>query len=476
MVTARDLLTLSAAAEPWIALALALALVAVGVDALLADRHERARPSLDAPMSLRTEWLLLAALLGLAMVPRVVGWKSGLTPAWWFSEVSVLPVDRMLREGTLWTQWYQQLHATRINLAFEATAVLPLLAGLQRVLGPRFGLSVLGGAVMGELAVALAWALGRRMRSQAFGLALAAMLAFSPLQLAWSRLSAMCTEAIVHVLAAMLVGYVAGRRSSVLLAVLAGLVAWTSLQQYYAARVSVPLAAVAMLAGAQRALRFGRGLVLVVVAGLTFGSVHLAVHPDTFAGTFWPGYREYVGNKGEGSLRELVERNRDTVVQQARSSLAYYFTARRTGPEWESNVRGSGPENGGLCLVPTALLGLVGLLSVCRRFASQWPWLAVVALGFALPALSATTARRLLVFDLAWCALAAHGLLAVVDGIGRRFGYAWRARATMAGMMLLAAWSSIAVLASSAAMPADYGKQIRSATPASATSSRAGAA
>jgi hypothetical protein len=458
MVTGEGLLALVAAIEPWVALALAAMLVAVGADAFLAARDEPARPPLDAPMSVRTERLLLAVVLVLGIAVRVVGWRSALTPAWWFSEVAVLPIDQWLHDGTLWEIWRRQLGATRIDVAYQATAVLPLLAGLQHLLGPRFGLSVLAGAIMGALAIVLAWALGRRMRSQAFGLAFAALVAFSPLQLMWSRLSAMCTEAIVHVLLAMLVGWIAGRRGSWLLAALAGLIAWTSFQQYYAARVSVPLALVALLAGAQRSLRLGRGVALVLVAGLAFGLTQRAVHQVTFAGGFWPTYREYVGNKGEQSLVELVQRNRDPVVHEARTTLTNYFTVRRTG--WGSDVRRAGPENGGLCLVPIALLGLVGLAAVCRRLRRQWPWLAMAALGLALPALSATTARRMLVFDLAWCAFAAHGLLAVLDGVGRRFTRAARARAAVAAVLALAVWSTIATLGASAAMSPKFGEHI----------------
>jgi hypothetical protein len=458
MTGAREVVALATVVEPWLALAIATAVVVVGADALLADRGDRAGTSLDAAIAPRTErWLLVAIVVAAALV-RVVGWQSALTPAWWFSEVAVLPIDKILHDGTFWETWHRQLLATHVDVAYEATAVLPVLAGLQRLLGPRFGLSVLAGAIMGTLAVVLAWALGRRMRSQAFGLALAAMVAFSPLQLVWSRLSAMCTESIVHLLLAMLVGYLAGRRGSLLLAAVTGLVAWTSFQQYYAARVCVPLAAVAMVAGAQRSMRFGRGLVLVLVAGLTFGLVHRAIHHVAFASTFWPSYQGYVGNKGERSLVELVRQNSDAVVHETQTSLTRYFTARRTG--WASTIERLGPTNGGLCLLPTALLGVVGLGVVLRRFRTQWPWLAVAALGLALPALSATTARRLLVFDLAWCAFAAHGLLAVVDGLGRRFSYATRGRAAIVVMMLLGAWSAMAVLATNAATAAGFGEHI----------------
>src|SRR5262249_49385951 len=39
----------------------------------------------------------------------------------------------------------------------------------------------------------------------------------------------------------------------------------------------------------------------------------------------------------------------------------------------------------------------------------------VAAAGLAVPILSYSSARRFLVFDIAWCALAAHGVLAIAD-------------------------------------------------------------
>ena len=102
MTTGERWLALAAAVEPWLAVGLVAVMVAVGAGALGAGRPGRAGPSLDAPILPRTERMLLALLLVLAVVLRVVGWQSALTPAWWFSEVAVLPVDRMLRDGTLW--------------------------------------------------------------------------------------------------------------------------------------------------------------------------------------------------------------------------------------------------------------------------------------------------------------------------------------------------------------------------------------
>ena len=122
----------------------------------------------------------------------------------------------------------RRLRTTTVLGPHDAGLVLPVLVALQTLVGPRFGLPVLCGAVFGTLSVVLAWALGRRMRSAAFGLAFAALVACSPLEVTWSRLSGFVVAATTHVLLALLVGWECGRRGSVLLALVAGLVAWAT--------------------------------------------------------------------------------------------------------------------------------------------------------------------------------------------------------------------------------------------------------
>src|SRR5262249_30867877 len=152
--------------EPWVGIAAGATAVTLAVDRLLGDPLERARPTLDAPLTPRTERRLLLLIVIAALLARVLGWQSGWTPPWWFGGVWVLPVDKIRNDGTLWTIWKRQLATTKIDVAHEATTILPLMAGLEVLLGPRFGLSVLAGALIGTLVVVLAWAVGRQMRSQ----------------------------------------------------------------------------------------------------------------------------------------------------------------------------------------------------------------------------------------------------------------------------------------------------------------------
>jgi hypothetical protein len=53
--------------------------------------------------------------------------------------------------------------------------------------------------------------------------------------------------------------------------------------------------------------------------------------------------------------------------------------------------------------------------SPCAHVRRDGIWLALATLGLLVPCFSKSTARRFLVFDLGWCALAAIGLLALLD-------------------------------------------------------------
>jgi hypothetical protein len=210
--------------------------------------------------------VLLAIVVTVALAVRVVGWDAAWTPAFWFAQVSTLFIDHWTRVGMLWSRWTDELGSMSVLGPHDAAMVLPVLVGLQSLVGPRFGLPVLSGAVFGTLSVVLAWALGRRMRSPAFGLVFAALLACSPLEVTWARLSGFIVAAPAHVLLGLLVGFQCGRRGSIALALVAGLVAWTSVYHYYPARVSLVLVPLAIVAGGFAARRTGRAVTLAVVA------------------------------------------------------------------------------------------------------------------------------------------------------------------------------------------------------------------
>jgi hypothetical protein len=450
-MTSETIIAFSATVEPWLLALVAAAVVVLLVDVLAHERSERRAPGLDAPIAPRTERALLAVLLVAAALVRVVGWDRALTPVFWFSEVPTLVVQRIIDAHAAWRTWIASFRATQVGWSHESVFGLPIQLGLQWALGARFGLPVLGGALYGVLSVLLAWALGRRVRSQAFGLVFAAFVAFSPLQLTWSRLGTYYIGAVPHVLLALLVGWSAGRRGSLVLALLTGLVAWTSLYHYYAARVAIPLAVVAIVAGSQRGWQPARGVVLALVAAAAFGGLAWWLHGHALRQALWPSYGGYAGNRGERTLTEFVMRNFESFRDQLWLAFDAYFHRRRTG--WSSDVWKPGMAEGGLVLLPLAILGVLGLAVVCVRWRRQWIWLVVAAAGVTLPTLSIMTARRALVFDVAWCAFAAHGLLALVDGALARFGRLARARVAIGATAGIALASVATVFTLSAALP-----------------------
>ncbi len=457
-MTSGALIHASAVLEPWVATIAVASLVVLVADWLRAGRRGGPAPSLDAAMSYRTERRLLMLIVVVAMLLRLVGWDWATTPLFWFCEISTLHIDHEMRDGTLWANWIRELHETQVIGPHDSAIMLPVIAAFQMLIGPRFGLPALTGALFGGIAVVFAWALGRRVRSQAFGLMLAWLVACSPLTLMWSRMSGFITAATAHLLLAMLIGWEAGRRGSVLLAIATGLVAWASIYQYYPARLAVPLGIAAILAGSQRAWRLPRGIVLATITVGVFFAVALLLHGHASIQALWPSYGGYAGNKGERTLAEFVASNLASFKAELGNTLERYFMLRRSG--WQSDVRRPGIENGGLVLVPIAVLGLVGLVAIVRHPRRRWLWLLLAAAGLAVPTLSVMTARRVLLLDLAWCAFAAHGLLALVDGLAAHRTRATRARIVAIVLAVVGAWSAAAVFVLSAALPATAGQHI----------------
>src|SRR5262249_26150313 len=100
-------------------------------------------------------------------------------------------------------------------------------------------------------------------------------------------------------------------------------------------------------------------------------------------------------------------------------------------------------------------------LARLRALRAWYLWLGLALGGLALPLLSVPTARRFLIFDLAWCALAAQGAL-VLAGIRPLVEMSPGARRTMfAGAGLaLAAWSGGGLALLCAALPPAHGTRI----------------
>jgi hypothetical protein len=349
--------------------------------------------------------------------------------------------------------------------------MMPVAVAFQRLLGPSLHLPVLIGAFFGTSGVLVAWWLGRAYESRAFGLLFAALVAISPLQIVWSRSGGICIGSVPHVLLVMALAFVAGRRASVPLAVVAGAAIWATLYQYFAARVAIPLGFLSLLAGVGAGSRRLRHAVLLLAVVLgTLAALYALARPPGLRATAWPSYGGYIGNKGERSLAEAVERSIDGVRREVPATLRAYFRETRTGKsvgQWtRSVVRGDdvftwGMEAGGLALAPVTVLGLLGLLACLARPWRRLLWLALAGSGVALTALSMVTARRLLVLDVAWCAFAARGVLVLADSLPLR-AISARAAARLTGgfLVVLGAWSFATVVLLHRVLPAPFGTVI----------------
>ena len=369
----------------------------------------------ETRLSGRREATLALVVLAVAILTRTL-WYAGETPRFWFSETATLHSAAALAQGTVWRDWKTTLGRTQVNWTHESALMMPVAVAMQAVLGPSLHLQLLVGAVWGVLAVVLAWLLGRQSRSPEFGLAFGALVAASPLQIAWSRLGGLHIGGGAHVLLALWLGYLAGKRGSILLAVLAGVSAWASVYHYYSARLALPLAFVGLVAGAYAARQHrGRTVALVATAALSLVTAFFVLSADAAWSTFWPDYLGYVGNRGTPDVLGLGHE----MVQALRSELPHalwlYFWRDRTLTDPVSGLALLRPAVGGLCLLPVAALGIVGVVVALRNLRRDGVWLTLVALGLLVPCFSKSTARRFLVFDIGWCALAAVGLVAVLD-------------------------------------------------------------
>ncbi|HLY38941.1 MAG TPA: hypothetical protein VKU61_12945, partial [Candidatus Binatia bacterium] len=326
-----------------------------------------------------------------------------------------------------------------------SAALLPVATVAQRVLGPSLELQGYIGAVFGVTGIGLAWLFGRVYRGPLFGVMFAGLLSTSLVELLWSRLGGTYLGGIPHVLAVLVLGFVAGRRNNVFAAILAGALTWLSLYNHYTARACFPLLYVAIAAGA---VHRRRPLVAIVVQSAVVTAVmvgaYLWLHDGSLRATLWPTMGGDVGNQGETTFRQLVERNWDASRNRFWKCIDIMFVSGRggRGGRW-----GWGLDAGGMLLAPAIVLGGLGvgfgLWGMTRNFLP----LAVAGVGLALAVLSEAEARKLVIFDLGWHFLAALGLYGLVHRIS-----GWRQRNAVvlvaaAAYAIAGAWGFAAVTA-----------------------------
>jgi len=428
-------------------------------------RGSPARPTAPADsLTVRAEiTLLILVLLGAAAV-RTVGYAGEHQPQWWFSQVTALWLDRMLHRGGLLAQWLQLVQGpaqgaetTQLSWTHTSALMLPVAALFQVALGPSFHLPLLIGCFWALLTIAAAWFVGRAMVSRSFGVCFAAFIAASPLQIAWSRIGTIVLGAGLHVLCVLWLCHRALAGGRVRFALFAAVAAWATLYNYLAARMAIPLAMVAMAVGhVDERVPIRRRVWLTTVFLLAFGLLVAAPWGADMWKVLWPRYPDAVGSRGERTLGELAASAALLARVHGPSVLESYFWARRAAPPGKLEGMDWGMASGGLCFVPVTLLGLVGLLATLKAWRRRLVWLAFAVMSLAIPCLSGPTARRLLVFDIAWCALASFGVLTLLRSPWLA-GLSPRALRLAMGtfFVTLGAWAFTTVTALDAALPAD---------------------
>src|SRR5262245_45619459 len=458
---AAHLLVASATVERLLGLAAALAAV------VLLFRAWRSSTPSRTPLTIgpRVERAAMLLILAWVLATRLAGLVSPQHPRVFFAEASVVYVADALATKDPGRHWLSQLGNVQVLAEHESPIQAPVAGVLQRLFGPSIELPSIAGTVWAVVAVLLAWRVGRALESPAFGILFAAMVAISPLQLAWAHIGGIHIGAAVGVLVALWIGWLAGHRGRIGLACLAGVVAWSSVYYYFAARVGIVLAFVALWAGWRRSGRgLGRlsGLMIAAGAGLVACVViHGLVSPQQ---RLWPTVQGYVGSSGESGATDWLRSAAAAVREQAPQAFGFYFWKERLGTmvqqvaaspsRWVGTLLAPGMSNGGLVLLPVLALGVIGLVACLRHPIERAVWLALAVGGLLPPIIAPPTARRFLVFDIAWAAFASLGLLWLLES--RLLTPAAPARRWQWGAMVLAGigcWSAAAVALSWSLLP-----------------------
>jgi hypothetical protein len=407
----------------------------------------------------------MLAIVAYVLITRLALLDAEAQPSWFFTQVGPLYVADALRQDDWGRQWLELLANAQVLWEHQSAVMAPVAAVAQLALGPSPSLPGVIGAWWSLLAVLLAWRLGRSVESPLFGVVFAGLVAVSPLQLTWARLGGIGVGAPVHVLVVLWAGWVVGRRSGVLGALLLGVLAWTSVYQYFAARIGFVLAPIALWAGWRRGQGGVRRLATLTLAfGVALAmcvALHHAVRPHQ---SLWPDYRGYAGNRGETTAWQLIANSVIDVRQNLGRTAKVYAWRDRMGPlaasltgrltPWTGTSLQPDVTGGGLALVPVVVLGALGLLHCLRYPVACGLWLAFAGVALLPIVLGAPTARRFIVFDVAWCAFAAFGLCALLRSrIGRGIGVRTRGWLVAGTIGVLGVWAAAAVAFGDASLP-----------------------
>lgn len=375
----------------------------------------------------RRELAFGALIVVVALAVRVILAHAAIPGAVSHSEILLLRAAQAIQDKVFGVDYWARFQSANMGgWPYDPPLLLPVAALFVKLLGSGPTTIVYFGAFWGMLAVLGAWGLGRALSKPSFGLTWAALLAVSPLQIAWSRIGHRSIAAPAHVLGAMLAGYFAGKRRSPFLALVAGVLGFLSFYTYEAARVCIPLSVLMAVWGGEPssdapALSWQRRVLLGTLIVATAVLPVLYITRASARTTLWPNFTGAVGNRGEQSILEILEKNSADVVSRAKGVVdAYFFQHRVTQPppsQWFFNRTA-----GGFVLFPVFVCGLLGLFVSLRRHRDrQSPRtrliLLLLGVGFVIPTFVSVAARRMLLFDSGWQAACAVGLLAVGEKI-----------------------------------------------------------
>ena len=424
---------------------------------------ERIESSLSLP---RQEYLYLSLIVIVALLMRIVGWNDGLNAPFYASQTTALYVDLALEQGDLWDQWlklFRNGHTIGTSWPHDSPIVMPVSIVFQMIFDPHFHLPVIIGAFWGVNSVFLAWLLGREIHSKLFGILFASFVAVSPLQLIWSRIGGIYITGSTYVLLVLCCAYLAGKRRNYLLAIMTGVLSWGSLYMYHPARVAIPLALIALFSGLiTTKTGLFKKITLLLCVLLTFCSIYILLNRErSLKQAFWPQYGGYTGNKGEATLRELLEKNAYEVRRQFFRSIDHYFIRDRTVIGDTNTPFKWGMQYGGLCFLPVAVLGFIGLGYTIIFYKKHFLWFFLAGAGLAVTSLSLATARRFIVFDVAWCGFTAYGLIFLLNTRGFQ-NISVRAAGIMGSLLLigLGSWSFGSMVLLNGILPHHYGAPI----------------
>ena len=416
--------------------------------------------------------LLVIVCVGIAL--RLAFLDSRQQARFYFSQSTTSAVPYIVEHtGGPWASIRQLARNTHVIWSQESPI---LFAGhwlFQRAFGVSFELAGYVGAFWGMLAIVLAGLAGRATVSASFGLIFAAFVALSALQITWARLGGLPVASVAHTLLVVWVATVAGRQRSLWAAACTGALAFASLYHYYAARVAIPVAVVAIVRSlfSRTGERRVRAWLVLPLATLVFVVLFLAVREQGAFGTFWPRYTGYVGTAGERSALQIARGAWLNLRRELQPTLSRYFVKSRDSamrlepgssrPMEPGTARTAGALHGGLSLLPLALLAGVGLAYCLLHPFRGAVWLAVALGGLLLPLLSVPSARRYLIFDLGCCALAAFGATWLWRSPPlRALNAAWRRGIAATALLLMAAWSGLTVGLLNATLPPGPGTPI----------------